>query len=395
MKASPPMHGHTPPELFETIEVLPSRTGIVQRVRDFVRTHRAFLFVVILPTAIAGAYLGLVASNQYISEAHFVVRAAGNSQSSSSSLSQLLGASGAMPASQTESLALGDYLTSHDAVATLDKRVGLTRIFQRPGTDFFSRLRGAPEPEALLKFYRNQVDLHYSSETGITTMKVRAFAPDDAYRVATTLLDVGEARVNALNQRAYSDALKVTRAQLVDAETELAEVQSRLTQFRQSERNIDPERSSSAQIELVSGLRAQLAAARAQLASMGGISQAAPQYRIAQRRVSALAAQVAAEDARLTGSNRAMADGLGAFEELKLRQDFAAKRYSAAAAALEGAREQAGRQQLFVVRVVEPNKPVKSLYPNRLWTLATIFGGLLLVYGIGWLIAAGVREHAA
>lgn len=389
------MHGHTPPELFETIEDAPTRLGLAQRFGETLRAYRTFLLVVILPTIIAGVYLGLVASNQYISEAHFVVRAAGNSQTTSGSLSQLLGAPGAMPASQTESLALGDYLTSHDAVTTLEKRVGLTQLFQRSGIDYFSRLRAKPEPEAVLKYYRNQVDLHYSNETGITTMKVRAFAPDDAYRVATTLLDVGEARVNALNQRAFTDAIRVTRAQLVEAETELADVQRNLTQFRQNERDIDPERSSGAQIELVSGLRGQLAAARAQLASMGGISPAAPQYRIMQRRVSALAAQVAAEDARLTGSNRAMAGGLGAFEELKLRQEFAAKRYSAAAAALEAAREQAGRQQLFVVRVVEPNKPVKSLYPNRLWTLATIFGGLLLVYGIGWLIAAGVREHAA
>ena len=275
------------------------------------------------------------------------------------------------------------------------KRLGLTSLFQRPDVDRFSRLRAEPSPEAVLKFYRKQVDLHYSSETGITTMKVRAFRPDDAHRIAATLLEVGEARVNALNRRAYDDGLRVMRVQLTEAEHELAAVQQRLTAFRQEAHDIDPQRTSTAQIALVADIRGQLAVARAQLAGMRGILPSAPQYQVMLQRVAGLAAQVAAEDARMTGTNRAMAPDLGAFEELQLRQDFAAKRYAAAAAALESAREQAGRQQLFVVRVVEPNFPVKSLYPQRLWILATVLGGLLLVYGIGWLIAAGIREHAA
>jgi capsular polysaccharide transport system permease protein len=390
------MHGHTPPELYEVQEEpgTPSRTGAKMIAR--VRSHRAFLLVVVLPTVIAAIYLCLIASNQYISEAHFVVRAAGSGQSASSGLGQLLGINPNMPASQTESLALGDYLTSDDAVTALQKRVNLTTLFQLPDVDMFSRLRRDPTPERLLKFYREQVDVHYSGETGITTMRVRAFRPGDAYRIAATLLDVGESRVNALNKRAYDDALRVTRTQLAEAEGELASVQRHLTEFRQSGRDIDPQRTSSAQIEMVSKLRADLVTARASLSSMAGsISPAAPQYRVMQKRVNSLAAEVAAEEARMTGSNRAMAAGLGVYEELQLRQDFAAKRYSAAAAALEAAREQAGRQQLFVVRVAGPNHPVESLYPRRLWTLFSIFGGLLLAYGIGWLIAAGVREHAA
>lgn len=392
------MHGHTPPELFVIHEDPAAATWRekLAALGTLLKAHRVFLFVVVLPTLLVALYLGPIASNQYISEAHFVVRAAGSGQAATSGLGQLLGVNNAMSASQTESLALGDYLTSHDAVTALESRLQLSSLFQRPGIDFLSRLWDQPAPETLLKFYRRQVNLHYSSETGITTMTVRAFRPEDAYRIAAALLDIGEARVNTLNKRAYDDALRVTRIQLADAENELNSVQHRLTRFRQSGRDIDPVRSSTAQIEMVSTLRGQLAGARSQLAGMaGGISPSAPQYRVAKKRVDALAAQVGAEEARMTGSNRTMATGLGIYEELQLRQDFAAKRYAAAAAALEAAREQAGRQQLFVVRVVEPNRPVKSLYPLRFWTLVSIFGGLLLLYGIGWLIASGVREHAA
>jgi capsular polysaccharide transport system permease protein len=390
------MHAITPPELFDESDSPPTqRARAMAGARDIIRQYRGFLLVVLLPSLLASLYVGVIVSNQYVSETHFVVRAAGTSQGTSSGIEQLLGIN-QVSASQTESLALGDYLTSHDAAAVLERRLGLSALFQRPDVDYFSRLRTNAPPETLLKFYRNQIEVNYSSETGITTMKVRAFRPDDALRIASLLLDIGENRVNQLNQRAYDDALKVTRGQLADAERDLTSIQSSLTRFRQGARDIDPVRSSAAQIELVSSLRANLAGARAQLAGMAGaVSPSSPQYRVMQDRVNGLAVQVAREDARLTGGNRAMAAGLSAYEELQLRQDFAAKRYSAAAATLEAAREQAVRQQLFVIRVVEPNRPVKSLYPRRLWTIASIIVGLLLVYGIGWLIVAGVREHAA
>ena len=86
---------------------------------------------------------------------------------------------------------------------------------------------------------------------------------------------------------------------------------------------------------------------------------------------------------------------MGGYEKLKLEQGFLAKRYEAAASSLAMAREQAQRQQLYIVHVVEPNVPVKSLYPERWRITLTVLIGTLLLYSIGWLIAAGVREHAA
>ena len=67
----------------------------------------------------------------------------------------------------------------------------------------------------------------------------------------------------------------------------------------------------------------------------------------------------------------------------------------AAARALQRARDRALCQQLNVVQVVDANLPVKSEYPRRFRILATVFVSLLPAYSIGWLIAAGVREHAA
>jgi capsular polysaccharide transport system permease protein len=390
------MNIHLPQELLDEVAATHRRQTPWQALQASFGNGRGFLFVVVIPTLVAALYFGLIASDQYVSEAHFVVRVAGNNQASSSGLGQLLGLGQSLSPSQTESQALGDYLTSDDAVDVLQRRLGLTAMFQRNGIDLFSRLRHDPAPETVLKYYRRQVSLHYSGETGITSMEVRAFRPDDAYRIASTLLEIGEQRVNKLNQRAYDDAVRVSRGQLADAEAELSAVQLGLTRFRQKRQDIDPVRSSTAQIELVSKLRTDLATARAELAAArSATGTASLPYHAARQRVAALAAQVASEHGRIVGGSHAMAAGLSDYEDLQMHQDFASKRYSAAAAALESAREQAVRQQLFVVRVDEPNHPVKSLYPRRLWTIFGIIVGALLVYGIGWLIVAGVREHAA
>lgn len=361
-----------------------------QRKRWF---RRPIFLIVLLPTVLTAAFEYLVVADQYESEAHFIVRGV-QTNPTASGLSQMLGiGSGPVPA---DAHSVGDYLLSHDALNALQRSLNLPAIFRRPEADIVTRLRDPqPQPETLLRYYRDQVHVDFNSETGITRLSVRAFRPLDAKQIADRLLLLGEAQVNGLNARVLQDGLASATRQVREAETRVSQAQAALTAFRQSQRDIDPERTSTAQIGVAAQLEAQAAQARAQLNSMAGVlSPSAPQYIAMARQVRALEAQAGAARARLAGPERSTAVDLGQFEELRVRQEFAAKQYEAAAAALQSAREQLSRQQLFVVRVVEPNLPGKALYPKRLKIVATVFFGLLLVYAIGWLILAGVREHA-
>ncbi len=360
--------------------------------------YRWFLCVVILPLVTSAFYLFAIAADQYESEAEFMVKTASQSNGGyNSSFAQMFGLSGALNPSQSDSLSVGDYLTSHDAVAALGHQMDLVAMFRRTEADFLSRLwDDSPTPERILKYYRRQMAVAYNSDTGLTTLTVHAFRPEDAYMIARALLALGEQRVNLLNQRALQNAEQVAGKQLKDAEDAVAITQSSMTRFRDIHRDVDPERSSAAQIGLVSSLQQQLALARAQLATMSGrIDAQSPQYVAQTDRVRALATQFDAQTGRLGGGDNSMAPGLSVFEDLKLRQDFAGKRYEAAATALQSAREQAARQQLYVVRVVEPNRPIEALYPQRWLILLGILCASLLIYGIGTLLIAGVREHTA
>jgi capsular polysaccharide transport system permease protein len=355
-----------------------------------------FLSTVVLPTLLVVAFEYLVAADQYQAEAHFMVRSPQQASPQMNGLGQMLGLA-AGPTATNEAHSIGDYLTSHDAVAALSRSIDLPAMFRRPEVDMFTRLPASDTtPEDLQKYFESMVRVSYTAESGITKLSVRTFRPRDAQVLTEKLLELGEDRVNLLNRRLMDSALAAARAQLAEAEAGIQQAQAGITRFRQTRRDIDPDRTGTAQITMATQLEGQVASARAMLASMAGaIQPSSPQYVATARRVRALEAQLAAAQSRMAGPEGATAQDLGAYEELRVRQDFAAKSYTAAAAALQAAREQAQRQQLFVVRVVEPNLPVKSLYPKRFRLVATVFLGLLLAYGIGWLLLAGVREHAA
>ncbi len=381
------------------IEVAPA-IRMEERVRGVWQRYKWFTIVVLLPTAIAAIYLYGIAANQYVSEAHFIVRtqsAPSASSSSSSGLGSLLGSGGSSSvAAAGESLTVADYLMSHDVVAMLQKRLNLVALFRRPGTDLLSRLASAdPTPEYLLDYYRGQVDVNFDIDNGITTLTARAFRPADAHTLASALLQLGERRVNEMNVRAFRDAVSLSKRQLDEAEAAMRANGAKVTAFRQSERDANPETSAGAQIGLVTGLRQQLSAARAQLeTTVQLIGSNNPQTQALRQQVSSLAQQVNAQEGHLAGGGNAIAAGLGNYEAMQQQQEFLQQRYASASTAYEGARQQAVRQQLYVVRVVDANMPVKSTYPRRALSLITLFAALTIIYAIGWLIAAGVREHS-
>jgi len=367
--------------------------GVLQRSR----LPWAFIAVVIAPTLALAIYLFGFAADQYQSEAHFLVRSSQPSAAVTSNLGQVLGLGPGLSQTQTEAYSISDYLTSQDAVAALDRKLGLVQVFRRPEADLVSRLRSDhPAAESLLKYYRRHVSVVPNQDTSVTTLRVTAFRPQDARAMAEQLLELGEQRVNALNQRVEAEAIRSDQEEQAKAEQQLAEAEAAITTFRAEHRDADPEKSEVGRLSVATSLRQQLAEARAQRAAAAPYLRAdSPQMMALDQRIQALSVQTGAQDAALSGGPGAIGSSLAQYDQLKFRQEFAANRYAAASAALANARAEALKQQLFVVRIVEPNLPQKALYPRR-WTLVgSLLAGLLLAYGIGWLILAGVREHAA
>lgn len=372
----------------------PPRPGPVARLRRLARRH-PFKTVVLLPTLLAAIYFFLLAAPQYESEARFLVRGR-QSGGSSGGIGEIMQSAGFRPASE-EAMGVRDYLQSHDAVVALRARLDLVGIFRRPEADPIARLWWAePSAERLLDYFRRMVNAEYDTTSGITALRVRSFRAEDSRLLATELLRLSEDVVNRLNQRLQEDALRVAREEVARAEARFAAAQAAITAFRERERAVDPGRSAAAAIDNLGKLEGALAQARAELAEALRFSRPDnPRVLQLRNRIEGLDAQVREEQQRISTAGLGNSQQIGEFERLGMERELAQTQLASATASLERARAEAQRQQIFLLRVVEPNLAEWPRYPRASLNVLYIFICLSVGYGLAWLLVAGMREHAA
>lgn len=353
----------------------------------------AFLLVVALPSVLSALYFGLVASNRFVSEAVFVVRSA--KSPASGGLGGLLQIAG-ITRSQDDSYSVQEYLLSRDAVAALSQRLPMRQIFNRSGADFLARypnvFQGSSEEE-LFQYYKSRISVVHGTATGLTTLKVETFRPEDSLTINRNLLELGEMLVNRMNERIRADAIRFAEAEVKRGEERLVETQIAITEFRNRELMLDPSKSSLIVTELIGRLSAELAVVTAQLRETEASSPSSPQIPGLQRRIAALEGQINVERQRVSNASDGLAEKIAGYERLNLQREFAVKALASAVTSLELARNEARRQQLYLERVVEPHVPDYAEQPRRLRSVLLTFGGSLMLFFVGWLLLAGVREH--
>lgn len=369
-------------------------TTLLERIRGIFTRH-PFSWLVLLPTLLAALYFGLIAAPQYVSESRFTVKS--RQAGSVSMLSEALNSAGFRSASE-DAMAVRDFLLSHDAVSGLRTRLPLVEIFRRPEADWWARhWFSEPSAERLLDYYRNMVSALIDATTGITTLTVRSFRPEDSLAVNRALLAMSEDLVNRLNARIMEDTIRSARNEVGRAEARVSVATAAISEFRERERALDPARSAAIAVDTIGRLDGALAQARSELQALLTFARPNnPQVQNLQNRIEALQQQVAEERRRTaTAGQEGFTTQVAAFERLRLEADFAGRALTAATANLERALADAQRQQLFLQRVVEPNLAERHRYPQRLLSIVYVFLGLSVIYGLGWLILAGMKEHAS
>jgi capsular polysaccharide transport system permease protein len=374
---------------------VPSRTAA--RLGGLFRSLNIWFWAIVgLPTLLAGVYFFGIASDLYLSEVKFVVR--GPSKPQMSGLSSMFSSSGASAASE-DTYAVHEYLMSRDAVRRLEREDDLRALFSRPEGDLISRFPGymfwRKDFEALYKAYGRFVTIEIDSTSGVSTMQVKAYRPEDAQRVADSLLRFSEQLVNLLNERSRHDALAVFQTQVETTEHQIATIQDQLTAYRVKEKMLDPKSAATGPIELLAQMNGQLANAKSQLAEVLKNSPNSPQIPLVRTRIGSLEKLITEERAKITGDSNSVATALGEYERLNVQHLLAEKQLASAFTSLEAARLEAHRQQLYLETIAKPNLADYPLYPRRIVSFATVVVTCLLAYGIAWLLVASVREHAS
>jgi capsular polysaccharide transport system permease protein len=386
----------SPPTRASDVPMSGARRAPVRRSRlkQALWKRRFFLLFVGLPTLVAAIYLYVFAAGQYVSEARFMVRGQ-QEMRAASALSQAMGAAGFKQVPE-DAMAVRDYLQSHDAVSALERQVNLTELYRREEADLLARLWSANLPAEFMQMYfkyMNSVEVDNSS--GITTIRARAFRPDDARNIAEAQLRISEDFVNQLSARARGSSLELAQAELEVAEQRILAAQTALTDWRQREQAVDPVGLAQIGQASMAALESAMNATRTELQEKSAYMRSDNPHLVNLRnRVAALETRIRTERNRLTVGNDALPERISVYEGLAMEREFANKQLASATTSLEAARINAQRQQLFLSRVVEPNLAEYALYPRAGIFLLSLFAILSMIYGIGWLLLAGVREHA-
>jgi capsule polysaccharide export protein KpsE/RkpR len=85
---------------------------------------------------------------------------------------------------------------------------------------------------------------------------------------------------------------------------------------------------------------------------------------------------------------------LATFENLELDEKFTERMYTVAQAAYEKARQERERQLLYLIVVVRPTMPESATYPQVPLTTSLVFSSLLVIWGIGALLTAAIKDQA-
>ncbi|MEJ0095247.1 MAG: hypothetical protein WDN46_18140 [Methylocella sp.] len=356
-----------------------------------------FLLLFVTPAVLSVVYFTLIASSQYTSEARFAVR--GGERPPTDAISALTGL--ASFTQVQDSLIVVNYVKSQAMVEELERSIDLRGIYSRDSIDKLSRFDADDSIEDFVKYWAGRIKLSVESPSGIVTLKVSAFSPEDALKVINATVDLSERLVNELSMRARKDAVTETEAELEHAEARLGAARIAQRDLRNEQATLDPRRTAEGISKLISELRLEKIHLEQDLtaARRGDVSDDAPQVQIMRTRVEVIGEQIAALEQQVTSQDGTQSGAISGkitrFDELELEQQIAEKQYTLAAAALERARINAESKKVYLATFVQPVLPRDPTSPNRLLFSLLSVAGAALLYFLGMAVWRAAQRKFA
>ncbi len=360
----------------------------------------SFIACVLIPSMLVGLYFAFLASDQFVAETRFVVRMGPQDGSSKDGLSSVLanlkggggtGGSGSGGSTATEDAhVVTSYIQSRAIVDDILESIDLRAVFTRPEADFYARLKSSATIEELVEYWRHMVTAYVDSLSGIVTVEVRAFRPDDAVLLVRTIGNLSEKLVNDISTRARQDALQRATQEVTRAQELVFEALREMERYRNQEGLIDPTQAATETGKLLTKVLAdQLVTENELFVANRSLAPDSPNVRRLTTRLQSLKEQTAELRAQLAGNKeeaRNIAASLAKFEEVAIKQKMAETLYAMAEASLDRARRNAEAQSVYLSVFVPPGLPQEYAYPKRFEYSIAIMTALLVFWSIAALI---------
>lgn len=371
-------------------------TGMVAKAKGSLSgTSISFFLMVIMPTIIGALYFAFIASPQYMSEFRFSVRPTDSAALSSSSVA----ADTAL--AMSNSYIVADYALSRDAVEALEKAVGLREIYSRGSTDRLSRLPEDVSLERLVDYWHKRVSTSYDIMTGINTIEVTAFSPQDALKISTALRALCEKLVNDISEKARQSQMAFAKNELDRAEARLKDVRQRETELRSGQKSIDVRKEAEGKMLLNNKLRGDLSALEAQYSALSSdMDPTSPRLTVLKNQITAAKEQIEILQSQITDVDSSKPGALDdaqrvtKYDQLQTDVEITTKLYESSLTNYENARMRASNNQTYLATYVKPGLPQIASYPRTFVDTLLLFLSAFGAWVVLTLVYYSVRDHA-
>ncbi|WP_047464975.1 capsule biosynthesis protein [Rhizobium rhizogenes] len=360
-----------------------------------------FLLFVILPFLVCSVYYIFIASDQYVAEARFAVRSLsstgsgdkgdGTSSDNSSGPTGLLN----MRSASQDAYVVTSFIHSTEILKRIGEKLDYRSMFVRPDADFLSRFRSAQSDEEFLDYWADHVSAYIDVSSGIITLKVRAFTPDDSVKLSEAIIQESELLINQLSQRARDDIVQSMRGDVEKSGKAYSNTLTALNQFQHQSGLLSPETQATNSSTLLTGLLAQKLAFETRLFVMRqSNADSSPAYQQLTLAQQSLQDQIDKMKLELTGpENASLAKALLEYSQLDTNRMIAEKLYEASQRNYDTVLAEALRKTLYLAVFVSPTLPDEAIFPHRFTTPLMILLALAVIWMTLSLIWASVEDH--
>lgn len=376
------------------------KTSFLLNIRDFCK--RPIVLTVLLPWLLFTIYIVVIATPRYESQMKVLVQQPDGMATMDASMAILSGLG--VSSGNTDPQLVKAYIYSNDMLEYLEDKLEVKAHFSNENIDKFSRLSDDASKEVGFGYYQKQVQVEVDEASQIVSVYVRAFDPDYALLLSEEIVNRAEWYINSIGHQLANAQLQFIEGEHQRVENRLQEAKKRLLAFQQQYNLLDPEAEGAALSQITYTIESQIATTHAELRALQStMSDQAPQVVMAQAKLDALYEQLNLERERLTEQrggelSQSNPEGLSVsqllarFTDYKVDLELALAAYTSSQVSLEKSRIEAYRQLKYLIKVESPTKPEENKYPQVIYNLALVAAVLLMLFGIGKIVVATVKE---
>lgn len=370
--------------------------GIIQanyslKPRSFISTLVGFLMFVVLPTTAVAYYWWGVAADRYVTEFRYSVRGGAMNPEGGSGGGVLGGGAGALVYA-ADSFILEDYLSSVTAFRDAAEHVPVREMLGKDGDDPVRGYDPDAPIEDLIGYWRRAVTANFDAITGITTVTVSLFTPEDSRMLGEQLVTELDRVVDELSRDARERMLRYVNGEVERAAAELDEARQELEAFRRENNIISPVEEATIGTTIIGALSEELAKRRVELRSLLSRSPANPRIDSLREQIAAIEAQLREEN-RQRGSDdeRALPRTLTNFDELQSTYEIAREQFVNTLRLKQEAEAAATLSQSQLVVFVPPRQAAQATEPERILMTAKIAAIILVAWIVARIFLASLR----